>query len=357
MAPWLPGAVAHAASGAVETSPIHVSAYYYPWYSDTGRHWNLGYAGKERGDGPELGRYSSRSPETIRQHLEWSEEFGIANWICSWWGPGSWEDETMLRHVVPEIEAQNAANPGLPQTFCLLYESEGILGLDSARGIEFDLRRAADFAEHFRHLAREYFAHPAYYRIGGKPVVYLYLSRTFSGDYVTALSRARAVVEAQGFSLFLVGDEVYWGAPDRRRIQAFDAITSYNMHGPAEFSASHDWSDFVARSGDVFARYRSLAAEEGVGFVPGIIPGFNAGGGNRENPYYVIPRVLKPGASSVSFLKAQGAMAKEHLDSRLRSVAITSFNEWHEGTQVEPNRTLGKGAGAALRRLFETPTS
>ena len=96
----------------------------------------------------------------------------------------------MLRHVVPEIEAQNAANPGLPQTFCLLYESEGILGLDSARGIEFDLRRAADFAEHFRHLAREYFAHPAYYRIGGKPVVYLYLSRTFSGDYVTALSRA-----------------------------------------------------------------------------------------------------------------------------------------------------------------------
>ncbi len=336
--------------------PVHVSACYYPWYDTDGRHWREGYDGIDRDDGPELGLYSSRSRETIRQHIAWSREFGIDNWICSWWGPLSWEDETLRTWVLPEISRANedAAKRGeTPLTFCPLYEAGGLLGLDPERGIEFGAVETEKLAEHFRHLARHFLSHPACYRIQGRPVVYLYLSRTFSGDYSRALARARVVTEAAGVPVYLVGDEVFWGKPDRARIRALDAVTSYNMHGPKRFSGQTDWTGFVAESDRVYADYREVAASEGVAFIPGILPGFDARGLGPENSHYVIPRVLKPGGDSVSFLKAQGELAKAHLDPELRTVAITSFNEWHEGTQVEPSRGAGKAAGVTVRRMFK----
>lgn len=329
-----------------EPASIHVSAYYYPWYGSDGRHWREGYDGIDRDDGPELGLYDSNSAEVIRQHLEWSREFGIDNWIVSWWGTDSREDDTLRESILPEMTDET--------TFCLLYETQGILGLDPERGIEFGEKEIAQFAQDFRYFARNYFSHPNYYRIEGRPVVYLYLSRTFSGDYHQALARARAVCEAQGFSVYLVGDEVFWGKPDRERIAALDAVTSYNMHGPLQFSGASDWTEFIDESGVVFSQNRVIADKEGVDFIPGILPGFDARGLGPNNPHYVIPRVLKPGADSVSFLKAQGELAKDHLDPELRAVAVTSFNEWHEGTQIEPSRKSGKAAGAALKRIFKT---
>lgn len=330
-----------------ETAPAGpiVSAYYYPWYAADGRHWELGYDGRDTGRGPALGRYDSRNGETIRRHAEWSAEYGIDNWIASWWGPGSWEDEALLRHVLPALVKMAEAGQPVP-TLCLMYESEGILGLDPERGIVFDAERIAAFSDHFRHLAEHYFAHPAYQRVGGRPVVYLYLSRTYTGDYARALATARAVAEARGFRVYLIGDEIYWGEPDARRIGFLDAITAYNLHGPTEWAGSVDWSGFVGACDALHARYRDAAASLGTAIVPGILPGFDTGG-----RHYTIPRVLKPGAGPDSLLEAMAAMAMRHVDDRLRHVAVTSFNEWHEGTQIEPQGT----GGTTLRRVLKPP--
>lgn len=332
-----------AGSGMAYPAEPVVSAYYYPWYGADGRHWDLGYAGRDTGQGPALGRYDSRAEETIRRHIAWSAEFGIDNWIASWWGPGSWEDETLLRHVLPALGKMAAAGQPAP-TLCLLYESEGLLGLDPERGIEFNEEKIRAFSDHFRHLAEHYFAHPSYQRVGGRPVVYLYLSRTYTGDFARALATARAVAEARGFRVYLIGDEIYWGEPDARRIGYLDAITAYNLHGPTEWAGLEDWTGFVEACGAVHVRYRDVATPLGTAIVPGLIPGFDTGG-----RHYTIPRVLKPGAGPDSLLEAMAAMAARHIDERLGHVAITSFNEWHEGTQVEPDG----GGGAILRRWFK----
>lgn len=327
-----------ALSGALAGEGIHVSAYYYPWYGDDGRHWREGYHGRGGEGAPVLGEYSSRDAETVRRHLEWSREFGIDAWICSWWGPDSWEDGTLRRHVLPELETDGRTR------LCLLYEAQGLLGLDPEKGIEFDPAKSEAFVSHFRFLADHYFSHPSYLRIDGLPVVYLYLSRTFSGDYERALMRARAVAQARGHEVYLVGDEVYWGEPDPQRLSLYDAVTAYNMHGPLSYAGAEDWSGFVRDCGEIYAKYRQAAAAVGTGFIPGVLPGFDTGG-----RHYPVPRQIRPGAGPDSFLEAFLEMAKEQIDPALKRVDVTSFNEWHEGTQLEPSRR-GANGGEALRR-------
>lgn len=331
--------------GAADEPPVHVGAYYYPWYDAPDRHWDLGYAG----EGPRLGKYSSRSAEVIRQHLDWSREFGIDSWICSWWGTDSWEDETLRRFVVPALESALANGEPTPR-FCLFYESEGLLGLDPETGIEFDESTTTRFLNHFRYLADHYFSSPAYLRIEGKPVVYLYLSRAFAGGYARALLRARAVGEARGFSLFLVGDEIYWGEPDADRIAALDAITAYNLHGPEIYAGLKDWNPFIKDCDDLYRRYREVASGSGTLVIPGIIPGFDTRG-----RHYFIPRFLSPDDRSTGTLEALSRVALRHVDPRFPAVTITSFNEWHEGTQVEPDATGDRSAGDTLRQLFKSP--
>jgi hypothetical protein len=45
-------------------------------------------------------------------------------------------------------------------------------------------------------------------------------------------------------------------------------------------------------------------------------------------------------------------MAKKHLDPALREVTIISFNEWHEGTQIEPAKGDEVSAATVIGEVF-----
>ena len=317
----------------------HISAYYYPWYGeDDRRHWLLGYDGEAENNGPFLGEYSSRDPEIIAKHYVWSRAMGIDNWICSWWGPDSWEDVTLQYRVAPILEQLNRQTKEKAISFCLFYESEGLFGIDPQLGIFFSPDRIKKITDHFHHIAKTYFKHPAYYRIEGRPVVYLYVSRTFSGEYQDALRKVRKTCKAQGFDIYLVGDDVYWGEPDVDRLKNYDAVTPYNMHGPPQPAGTTDWKGFVSKVEGVYRQYHATCQQNGIGFLPGIMPGFDALGTQGGNRYYVIPRTIKPGDKPLSTLQAFTDVAHRFLDSDLRASVVTSFNEWHEGTQLEPGK-------------------
>jgi hypothetical protein len=79
---------------------------YYPWYdSATWRHWS----DSERRPPTELaasafpllGTYDSRSARTIEQHARWIREAGVGTVNLSWWGRGSYEDQSV--HVVMDV--------------------------------------------------------------------------------------------------------------------------------------------------------------------------------------------------------------------------------------------------------------
>lgn len=326
-----PGAIAALA----ESSPLRVAAYYYPWYGSGRRHWQEGYLRRDLTppQPPLLGEYDSRDPTTVATQLGWAQRYGVASLIASWWGPGSYEDQTIRSTLMP--------SPALGDTrIALLYESSGLLPVKKGV-ITFDPPSEAKLIAEFDYLARTYLTDPRYERIDGKPVVYLYVSRIFRGDYARALTDLRAAIRARyGLDLYLVGDEVEWGGtPDPRRIQLFDAITAYTMYSVLQTPGWPADTGFLAGVRQRYAAYRSVAQRYGVRFIPDVQPGFNDRGVRLAANHYVLPREVSAagGAASQSGLMT-GLLdaALPFVDPTLNVVTVTSWNEWHEDTQIEP---------------------
>ena len=314
---------------------ILVGAHYYPWYSSK-THWDEG-----RTDTPVRGDYDSRDRVTINQHIDEATGFGIDFFNMSWWGPGSWEDKTLRDHfldadLIDEI------------SFSVFYETLGRLKhtTNSSTGaLTVDLSDPANRATliaDFKYLAQEYFDHPSYLKIDGKPVVMIYLTRTFSGDIPGAVSELRSELRDLEHELFMVADEVYWKDPNTpqliERIAPYDAVFAYNMHYSNPTVSDH----FIERSLQMYHRWQSAAAEAGVDFIPAAMPGFDATKITHPNPY-IIKRSPEKFAQ---FIQGSLTLLGEH-----RLLLVTSFNEWHEGTQIEPSEEFGYSMLQALAEV------
>ncbi len=306
-----------------------VSVYYYPWY-DTNKHWNGGYLRDELTpvQSPLLGEYSNRDTAIIDQHLAWSETYGIDNWILSWWGQGSWEDNTIKYGIKPRISGRNVK-------YCLFYESAGLLDLQNDE-IFFDSAKTQEFRDDITYIANTYFSDTNYFTINGRPVLFIYLTRTFSGVYPQAITQVRQDMQNLGYDIYLVGDEVYWGFANTTRIGTLDAITAYNMHGPTPYDGYPDNTGFFDDISTQYSYFRDNANYFGVSFIPGIMPGFNDRAVRLQDDHYVIPPKVHPDSGFYSTYTQFAELAIHYIDTGINMVCITSFNEWHEDTQIEP---------------------
>lgn len=83
--------------------------------------------------------------------------------------------------------------------------------------------------------------------------------------------------------------------------------------------------DIVTYGGNMFARYCAEAHKVHLACLPSVGPGYNAR--RADGDTHVKPR--RDG-------RTYDAMWKAAIDAQADAVTITSFNEWHEGTQIEP---------------------
>ena len=302
-------------------SAQHVSVYYYPWYS--GANWNQSnfLRGKNRMDIPPLiGTYDNVvNKVTVKQHIEWSTNFGIDSWICSWWGPDSYQSKAILNNVAPNLVGTNV-------TFSLFYETSGFYNGKWTFGpAEVQL-----FYDHFKFMNDNFFSHPNYRKMGGRPMVVVYLSRMMNGDYATALARVR-----KDFNVYLVGDDFHFGPPDPNRHKNWDAITIYNVHGIKTFDGYPQTTGFVEGSRKNFQNHKKAIAQSGTGFMSNVIPGYNDRAVRLENNNYPIPRRVHADSAEGSTFRQMLAMGIEEGDTAL-GTAICSWNEWWEDTEIEP---------------------
>ncbi|MGE5481605.1 MAG: glycoside hydrolase family 99-like domain-containing protein [Bacteroidota bacterium] len=305
--------------------PLTVGAYYYSWYGPYS-HWDEGYTHT-----PLLGLYDSRDCAVARQHVLWAKSAGIDFFAVSWWGPGKREELALREGLLPELQEAG-------MRFCILYETWGRIPPQNVGGrqrINVDQPEVLNrFTSDLSYLAETYFGSPSYLRIDGKPVVILYLTRTLTGDVESAIRTVRAAVNKLGYDLYLIGDEVYWAEPKGDslvRACAFDAVTSYNMHSA---SIPSDCQEFLARTTLQYDKWIQIARQHDFCFVPATMPGFNDSAVRPSAAHPVIAR-------SVEFVRSYTTMALEHVDSRMPMLLITSWNEWHEDTQIEPSSEEG----------------
>jgi hypothetical protein len=316
---------------------FQIGAYYYTWYGGSGRHWVDGYLRHQltNRQQPALGEYDSRDPATIEQHFQWAQAYGVDYFVCSWWGANGYEDVTIRDHLIK--------SPAIGSTkIAILYESIELLGLTNGV-ISFDATREQKLINDFDYLARTYFGDSRYYKIGGRPVVYLYVTRIYRGNYAQALTHLRSYIrDRYGFELYLVGDEVDWdGSPNRDRIKLFDAITPYTMYSDLQSPGWPDDTKFLDGVRTRYDSFRNAAAAEGVGFIPGVIPAFNDRGVRLSvNHYALPPEVNASYADTYTLFSRFLDLAGGYVDPTVNTVTVTSWNEWHEDTQIEPTGAI-----------------
>ena len=305
----------------IEASPYTVGVYYYPWYGGDFHGGKYLRARLVPPQYPTLGEYDDRETGVVSQHLSWSRHAHISLWVASWWGPDKREDRTLLDSVLPHPELGD-------MNIALFYETTG-------RTLSFSSFDAV--APDVAYIAKHYFHHPNYLRIDGKPVLFVYLTRVLSrndvlGEFVEAMRTSAANV---GHELYLIGDEVFGQPPiSSDALELLDAVTNYDVYGSMG-AKDYAGQGAVDRYYRAQGQWRALAHEAGTAFVPAVTPGFNDKG--VRDGHQATSRKLDSDAEYGSLFRAMLAQAIHHTDvSTGNMLLVTSWNEWHEDTQIEP---------------------
>lgn len=290
--------------------PKLVLSFYYDWYhnpsvSGTWAHWNAcdfreRDPGRTDGRGyhddlgafhtPVLGPYDSMDPDVARQHVEWGKEAGIDVFIVSWWRRETNEFENIL----------NAAAEGGMQV-SLYYETIPDKNPDEA---VTDLLWALD----------NYGSAPGFFRLDGRPVIFIY-GRAINQIPLYKWTNVIEQVKAS-HDVVLIADST-----NRRVIEHFDGAHTYNVVGTIKRGVNMQ---------SFYTKFSTACSESGVIYAATVIPGFD-NSRVHQNYLYVDRR--------------EGELYNELWSYALESnpdwMIITSFNEWHEGSEIEPSKELG----------------
>ena len=280
---------------------------YHHWSHDILPHWSdttWDDAGKfEGGDDiganffPKLGNYSSNDPNLIKTHLKMMIKAGIGVFVISWWGQNSYSDKSINKYL-------NTANR---------------LGLKVIFHIEPFYKSAKEFKELVDYLSANYNNHPAIFLYKGKPFYYVYDSYKMSANEWRkvlkkdgSLSLRRKETDATFIGLWVKEDE-----GDFLLSSGFDGFYTYfASDGFVYGSTSSNWQ-----------RLSTFSKENDLIFIPCVGPGY-------------IDTRIRPWNSSNTKKRDKGKYYENMFDEAIKTgskfIGITSFNEWHEGTQIEP---------------------
>jgi hypothetical protein len=309
-------------------SNITVAAFYYPWYTNNFLAYLRG--ALDPPQFPQLGPYDQQNPDVISQHLAWSRQANIGLWLTSWWGSTSVEDSVIKNDILTNNNLGN-------HKIALLYETTHLVPQSSLNGVVDDMH----------YIAQTYFGHPNYYRINDKPVIFIYLARVLNElgilrDFVYLLRSGASQMGYDG--IYIIGDIVFGDSPAASNGSEWyepffllDAVGTYDVYGSigATGYAGQDAIDNFAKRQ---REWRKAAHRQGCAFIPGVSPGFNDRG--VRSGHDPVSRQLDVDADEGSLLRALLNVSLGLVEANRNMTGsllfVTSWNEWHEDSQIEP---------------------
>jgi len=319
-----------------QPNPYIVSASYYPWYLPAAWVYEECTNGALREqlvptELPALGTYNSQDEDVVTQQIAWSTAAGINVWDLEWVGPDQLIDPTIQNTIL--------TNPHIGDIkFAIFYDYairfNGDFNLTSDK--------LATIISDFQYIAVHYFTNASYLKLGqGRPVVYFYASLQLTpvSAVQSMVSSVRQAMTTAGFDVYLIGDEYYaLNPPDPARIGNWDGIFGYNTYvGYAGYS---DDNGFFVLHTNMYAEYQAAAQQLGVDFIPSLTPGFNDRAVRQtcaNNPA-LARRTSAAAPEGSMFMNFLGDLALPYANNtRFKMIHISTFNEWHEDTELEPS--------------------
>jgi len=290
-----------------------VLVFYYGWYGTRARsgqdiHWlNPDPARQHIADSPDYpvgGPYDSLDPAVITRQMTQIKAAGITGLIVSWWGQTDRTNDQLRR----------------------LLDAAGAQGLKVTAYVE-QVTRAEGVADDTLYLYREYGRHPAWLRLGGKPVI-MYFDRLMQTIGLDGWHRAHSLIEKQAPDAMHFIGTANTLKEIKARQSSFDGLHIYSQQFegaesrllPALWRASYykDW----------------VRAQHGAKVTTAtILPGFD----DRLQPDRKGKRPVIKREDGGPFRR----LWKAAINAKPDWILIVSFNEWHEASQIEPSTAFG----------------
>lgn len=312
-----PGARVEAKS---EADRPQVLAFYYPWYGvpdgpgGSGRSIHWGHIDVERKEikksthYPALGPYDSNDSSVIDRHMRWTKRAGLDGLIVSWWGHDDYTDKSIQKLLDSAHRHE--------RKITIYYET-----------VPAPKTPVAAWRDISKLLVR-YAGHPSWLRARGQPVVFIY-GRAVNQLGLPGWLRVQRLLRVQSQHRedaphwpLLIGDRV-----DHEAAEVFQGLHVYNPAAALRDLTLSETEDWTVRT---YARWVGLAKQAGRISSVTVIPGYDD------------TKVREPGLR----VERHGgelyrAQWEEAISAAPDWVLVTSFNEWHEGTEIEPSLEQG----------------
>ncbi len=264
-------------------NPPRVFAFYYAWFDE--QTWTPDHVADIPAE-----TYVSRDPNAIARHIDQANSAGIDSFVVSWLGPGNPTDER----------------------FKMMLDIAG--GKNFSATIDFEANRYASrdaLISALTYVRDQLMPHGAFARVNGKPVLFFWREQVRSVD---EWAEIRNIVDPNRDQIWIAeGVNIAYQ-------RVFDGHHLYSIAWSPDVNYTlSDWSKRVRRAG----------AEKL--WVATVMPGYDDTRTSRADKF---ARNREDG----NFYRSTWNAA---IASRPDMVVITSFNEWVEGSMIEPSVTYG----------------
>ncbi|MCQ2143458.1 MAG: glycoside hydrolase family 99-like domain-containing protein [Bacteroidales bacterium] len=369
-----------------KTAGYDVAAYIWPAYHDDPRYAEIGLFDDHKGEWeaiynavpkfeghrqprvPEWGYFNEASPEMQEKIIDTALEYGVNTFIFDWY----WFDgKPFLEGVLNDgfLKAPNSKK----MKFYLMWANHTANSYwdrsepDKSK-VYWNGEVSREVFDGFKsHLVSDYFTLPNYYRIDGKPVFAIYDLTNFInglggiGPAREALDALRAECAAAGLpGLHL--QAIVWGSlpatisatpgdttpTQNKTLEAlgFDSITNYQwchlVRTDMEYS---EWGEKGISFWEEYGRDFSMP------YFPHVSIDWD------PNPRYPLESGVQDCVSGSTPEKFEVFLrkAKDYVDAhpdQAPLITVNAWNEWAEGSYLEPDGDFGTGFLEAVRRVF-----
>lgn len=300
--------------------PHEVLAFYYGWFGNPQNPaWGKVDTAKHEIDNiarfPIKGDYSSHDPAVIEWQVDQAKAAGITGFVVSWWGRGNWDkwhDES-LAMLLKCAEQKNFK-------VSIYWERSPGNGQDQINEAIDDIS----------YILNKYGKSKAFLRVDDKPVIFAYNRVTlFSMPVSSWLDIIQGIRQRAGDFVFLgdIGDD-----QQSPGAYLFDGIHSYGVNLPDDIG-KHLTVDKLGQLQAFLANYDAklvrIARQHNRISCVTVSPGFDA---------------RKAYKSDTQTDRLDGRTYRTYWDEAIKAkpdwIIITSWNEWAEGTEIEPSLEL-----------------
>jgi hypothetical protein len=377
----------------MNSRPYEIGAYYFPgyhedklvsaWHGQGWTEWRLLAAAKPRFRGhrqpkvPLAGPTDEASPAVMKQKAKLAYDHGLNHFIFDWY---YYKDGPFLNRCLDE--GYLGIKPAPKLKFALMWANHDWFNIQPARLAGKDplmLAGALDrkqFDEICDHLIERYFKSPLYWLVDGLPYFSIYdlpnlikgLGGVVPAAKALAAFRQKAVRAGLGglhlnlvhWQTKIVGSDDLVANPEKAIAQlGFDSLSSYVWihHFPPQLHQFPKTPYREVLQANV-EYWQKTSAGYPIPYFPNVTMGWDASPrcaqtDDFENRAY--PFMATMSENTPANFRAALALAKNYVDSHplpARHISINAWNEWTEGSYLEPDVEHKNAYLKAIRSVF-----